>query len=86
MRATEAVLRENEEKYRALFTQSTQAIYLHDLDGQIVDVNEAACLQSGFTREELLQRTVFDRHLQTPGVLPMSRETILASWQTWPEG
>ncbi len=86
IRATEEGLRESEEKYRALFTQSIQAIYLHDLDGRIVDVNQVACLQSGFMREELLRRTVFDNHPQTPGVLFMSRETILALWRAWPEG
>ncbi|HOU93805.1 MAG TPA: PAS domain S-box protein, partial [Polyangiaceae bacterium] len=86
MRATEEVLRESEEKYRALFSQSTQGIYLHDLDGQILDVNAVACQQSGFAREELLRRTVFDNFPQTPGVIPMSRETILALWRAWPEG
>lgn len=84
-RATEAALRESEEKYRAIFTQSTQGIYLHDLDGQILDVNQTACLQSGYTREELLHRTVFDNHPVTPGVLPMSTETVLALWREWPE-
>jgi PAS domain S-box-containing protein len=85
-RATEATLRENEEKYRAIFTQSTQGIYLHDLDGRILDVNEVACVQSGYTREELLERTVFDNFPKTPGVNPMSTETILALWRAWPPG
>ena len=84
--ATAAVLRESEAKYHALFAQSTQGAYLHDLDGRIVDVNAVACQQSGFTREELLQRTVFDNLPQTPDLLPMSRETILALWRAWPEG
>ncbi len=86
IRATAEVLRESEEKYRALFTQSTQRAYLHDLDGRIVDVNAVACQQSGFTREELLQRTVLDHLPQAPDDLPMSRETILALWRAWPEG
>jgi PAS domain S-box-containing protein len=85
-RATETTLRENEEKYRAIFTQSTQGIYLHDLDGRILDVNEAACVQSGYTREELLERTVFDNFPKTPGVNPMSTETILGLWRAWPQG
>ncbi|MBN2820887.1 MAG: PAS domain S-box protein, partial [Bacteroidales bacterium] len=52
----------NEEKYRALFNQSMDAVYLHDFDGKIMDVNPMACKQSGYTCEELTNMTVFDAH------------------------
>ncbi|HII80934.1 MAG TPA: PAS domain S-box protein [Methanosarcina sp.] len=46
-------LKRNEERYRALFEQSNDAIFLNQLDGQIVDVNEKTCEILGYTREEL---------------------------------
>ena len=35
----ERSLRENEEKYRNLFQNSNDAIFIHDLHGNIIDVN-----------------------------------------------
>ena len=51
-RAEEA-LRESEEKYRAIFEQSTDAIFITTLEGQFVDLNQAGSDLFGFTREEL---------------------------------
>lgn len=67
------------EKYRALFEQSVEGIYLHDPEGRILDVNRMACLQSGYSREELLGLTVFDLH---PDKAP--RKDILDQWRQWP--
>ena len=50
----------NEERYRALFEQSNDAIFLNRLDGQIVDVNEKACEMFGYTKEELQTTNVVD--------------------------
>ena len=44
---TKKALEESEEKYRNLFNQSVEGIYLHDFEGRIIDVNEMACEQSG---------------------------------------
>lgn len=51
----EESLRENEERYRALFESSQDAILLEDQDGKILDVNEAATRIYGYTKEELKQ-------------------------------
>lgn len=77
----EAALREGEERYRALFDQSVVGIYLHRLDGQIVDVNAMASIQSGYSREELLQLNVLDLHTDLA-----DRDFILADWAEWREG
>jgi PAS domain S-box-containing protein len=86
-REMEAALRINEEKYRALFDQAADGIYLHDHNGQIVAVNQAACEQSGYSRQELLSRTIFD-HLPPPG--PDSpdadRDEITKIWSQWEPG
>lgn len=49
----EAALRESEAKYRALFEQSMDAIYIGTPDGVTVDVNQAWLDLFGYTREEL---------------------------------
>ncbi len=71
-------LQQSEERYRALFDQSAEGIYLHDLDGTLLDVNHIACLQMGYTREELLMMTVFD-------LLPdqSEKENIINQWRSW---
>jgi len=81
----EAQLRESEEKYRSLFNQSTEGIYLHDLEGRILDVNEMACAQSGYSREEWLRRTVFDGH-PSKSTTNLPRDEILRMWQEWAPG
>ena len=52
----EETLRENEEKYRALFQGSMDAIVMTTPNGTIVDVNPAAISLFGSTREDLITR------------------------------
>lgn len=55
-RAEEA-LEEAEERYRTLFQAAADAIFIHDLDGRIVEVNEVACRMLGYGRKELVGET-----------------------------
>jgi PAS domain S-box-containing protein len=48
-------LKQSELKFRSIFENSHDVIYLTDLDGKILDVNEAASQLFGYTREEMLQ-------------------------------
>jgi len=52
-RAQEALL-ESEERYRELFENAKDAIYVHDLSGRYTSVNRAAEKLSGYTREEIM--------------------------------
>jgi two-component system sensor kinase FixL len=79
-RAEEA-MRESEEKYRTLFNQSVDAIYLHDAEGNILDVNRVSVLYSGYSKEELLSLTVFDLHPDKT-----RKDEIMRKWGQWPLG
>ncbi|MFW5842540.1 MAG: sensor histidine kinase [Spirochaetota bacterium] len=53
------LLRESEEKYRQIFENANDAIYLFELDdlgmpARILEVNEVACRRLGYSREEYL--------------------------------
>jgi len=77
-RSSEAI-NESENKYRSLFNQSVEGIYVHDLNGNILDVNRVAVLQSGYSREELLQLNVLDLLIDE-----MHRDDIIYQWRQWP--
>jgi PAS domain S-box-containing protein len=47
-------------RFQALVEQAGDAIYVFDLTGKLVDVNEQACLVLGYTREELLRLRIAD--------------------------
>ncbi|HWI41818.1 MAG TPA: PAS domain S-box protein, partial [Verrucomicrobiae bacterium] len=51
---TERALRRSEEKYRKLFEESRDGIYILSADGSVVDVNPALCSLFGYTRDEML--------------------------------
>jgi diguanylate cyclase (GGDEF)-like protein/PAS domain S-box-containing protein len=53
-------LLESERRFRQLFEQSVEALFLHDEDGRLVDCNREACRSLGYTREELLSLTLSD--------------------------
>jgi PAS domain S-box-containing protein len=48
-------LRESEEKFRTIFENASNSIYVTGLDGQFLEVNQVACDQLGYSRSELLQ-------------------------------
>ncbi len=57
----EHALQESEERFRLIFQHSSDAIYLfeitpHGMPGKIVDANDGALIQSGYSRNELLGR------------------------------
>lgn len=61
-------LSEREENYRALFEQAMDGIFIADPDGNYLDVNEAGCMMTGYSLDELkgmnLKELVFSEELE----------------------
>ncbi len=51
-------IQKKEARYRILIEQASDAIYVVDLEGHFMDVNNKICQSTGYTREELLGMNV----------------------------
>lgn len=61
---SEKSLKESEEKYRELFENSNDGIFLHDLDGTLLDVNQETLDLFGYTKTEFLSLGISDLYPQ----------------------
>ena len=58
-------LRESKDKYQVLFNSLNESVFLCEYDpvrksGRIIEVNDTACRRLGYTREELMDKNLFD--------------------------
>jgi len=60
---TEQALRKSEERFRKLFEQSNDAIFIHQA-GRIIDVNQRACEMLGYGKEQFLAMDIADLYPQ----------------------
>ncbi len=84
----EQELRESRQRFRDLFENSPDAIFVEDLDGTVLDVNFAACVLHGLTREQLIGKNAL-RDLVPPSGRENARRDFqkLASGKlSWIEG
>ena len=58
----EVKLKQSEEKYSNLFHHSNDGIFLHDLDGNIIDVNLKVLYQFGYSKPEIFSLKIGDLH------------------------
>ncbi len=58
--------KENEERLRILFETISDAVYVHDANGRILDFNRMACERLGYDREEMLTLHVADIDVDYP--------------------
>jgi len=65
-------LRESEERYRALFQNAHDAIWVHDMDGNIISANVAAARLTGYEVEELCRMNV--KSFLSEGSLHLAKE------------
>ncbi len=61
---TEQRLRDSESRYRILFESAGDGILIHDLKGRFLEVNQLACQNLGYSRDELLGLGIAD--IDTP--------------------
>lgn len=52
--------KEEERKYFDLFEQASDAIFIADLNGRYTEVNTSACKMLGYSKEELIGKTIID--------------------------
>ncbi len=70
----EEALRESEERFRRLFEQSNDAVFIHDLEGKLLDVNSMACDLLGYHKDALLKIPVSTLHPEEE--LPASKKAF----------
>ena len=73
-KSAEESIRTSEAKYRKLLQSSSDGIFLHDLDGNIIDINPKAANLLGYSKSEILDMNIRDIHPE--GVLSKSREAF----------
>ena len=56
----ELELKSKKKRYKKLFEESLDAIFVADSTFKIIDYNEEMCLLSGYTKEELIGKTLSD--------------------------
>ena len=59
-RAFEAAVKESEERYRELFENANDIIYIHDLKGNFSSLNKAGEVITGYSRAEALRMNIAD--------------------------
>ena len=81
-------LLESDQRFHDLFENSPDAIFVEDLDGNVLDVNFAACVLHGMTRDQLIGKNAL-----TDLMPPAQRESARSDFQklaagklSWAEG
>jgi len=76
-RQAEEALRQSERQFRTLFEGAGDGIFIMDMTGRYVDVNERGARMLGYTRDEVLG-------MSTPDILPAhERNRLPPDWADW---
>mgnify|MGYP001028433339 CR=1 FL=1 len=81
---TSKLIKESEEKYRSITRQLTEMLFLHDEEGQLLEVNKTAATESGYSEEELKRMNVFDIHIPKENLV--GKETLIDLWKNFAVG
>lgn len=79
----ENAIKENEARYRQLYENANDIIYVHDLEGNYLSVNGVAERVLGYTLEEALQLNITD--IAVPEHLARARENLTRKLTSEPE-
>jgi PAS domain S-box-containing protein len=82
-----AELAASEARYRSLFDNARDALFLSDTEGQYLDVNPAACQMLRYSRDELMAMDVLQVGIRGRGTSAEERAQLLAELQhIWRQG
>jgi len=70
----EDTLWESSERFRTLFEECNDSVFILDLEGMIADVNSTACHMLGYARRDLIGRSVASLHPQQQ--LPIAEQAL----------
>ena len=70
----ELALEESESMYRELFENTSDGIFIHDLQGNFLKVNQVACRQLGYDKKELVNMTV--QNIDAPEFRKVAKKRI----------
>jgi PAS domain S-box-containing protein len=73
LQGIKVALRTSQESYEELFTNASDAIWVHDIDGKIVIANKACEKVTGYSPDELIGKSVSE--IMPPDALSIARET-----------
>ena len=84
----EGQLRQTEQRFRDLFENSPDAIFVEDLSGKILDANLAGCVLHGLTRGQLIGKNAVDDLLPSDRREDARRnfQNLAAGKLSWVEG
>ncbi|MCP4149493.1 MAG: response regulator [bacterium] len=68
---------QSEKRFRSIFENSLDTIFISTPEGQLVDINAAGCKLFGYTKEELLSINISELYLE-----PRERSTVLSAIDT----
>ena len=73
----------SEEKYRSLIEQASDAIFINNIQGQLLDVNESASALLGYTKEELCKKSLPDLYTKEELIIrPIMYKELINGEQT----
>jgi PAS domain S-box-containing protein len=74
---------ESEERYRALFERSLECVYVHDFEGNFIDVNDVALNLTGYSAEDIRTLNFIDLlpREQVPVAVKSFEEIITRGYQ-----
>lgn len=76
VQARTLALQESERRFRTLIEQASDALFVHDMRGNFLTVNQQACESLGYSRDELMRLTVADVDMN------FDPEMLDALWQS----
>ena len=83
--STKKALTFSEQKFKTIFNNSSDEIFLADLNGNFIEVNQLVCEKLGYTKTELLSMSFYDikSNKQKPYVAKNIKKIIADGYRTY---